>query len=361
MRNALLVIALAVATATAQTPPPPDASKLDEETLRHFQALVRMDTSDPPGNEQPAAEYLKKVLEADGIPAEILALEPRRPNVVARLKGSGKKRPAPHHGAHRCRQRRSEEVDPSALQRDARRRVYLRPWDGGRQGQSRRRPHGDAHAQAAERAARSRRHLSRRVRRGGFDARRHPVHDRPAFPEDRRRVLPRRRRERVAGGRSDQVRSGPDAREDSPRHRADGARHLGARVGPAAVKRRRAPRRGRGEGRRLEAADQAERHDARLLQAAGVDLVAGGCETVPRRHRRRRRGGRGGRRPLPPERAAARVDAEDIGVADDHPGGLSHQRHPLGSQGDARRAHPSRREPGRLPGGDEESHQRSRR
>ena len=93
MRNALLVIALAVATATAQTPPPPDASKLDEETLRHFQALVRMDTSDPPGNEQPAAEYLKKVLEADGIPTEILALEPRRPNVVARLKGSGKLRP----------------------------------------------------------------------------------------------------------------------------------------------------------------------------------------------------------------------------------------------------------------------------
>ena len=93
MRNALLVIALAVATATAQTPPPPDASKLDEETLRHFQALVRMDTSDPPGNEQPAAEYLKKVLEADGIPTEILALEPRRPNVVARLKGSGKQRP----------------------------------------------------------------------------------------------------------------------------------------------------------------------------------------------------------------------------------------------------------------------------
>jgi acetylornithine deacetylase/succinyl-diaminopimelate desuccinylase-like protein len=93
MRNALLVIALAGATATAQTPQPVDASMLDEDTLRHFQALVRMDTSDPPGNEQPAAEYLKKVLEADGIPTEILALEPRRPNVVARLKGSGKARP----------------------------------------------------------------------------------------------------------------------------------------------------------------------------------------------------------------------------------------------------------------------------
>ena len=40
----LTLIALAVVTATAQTPQPSDAAKLDEETLRHFQALVRMDT-----------------------------------------------------------------------------------------------------------------------------------------------------------------------------------------------------------------------------------------------------------------------------------------------------------------------------
>ncbi len=90
MRSTLPIVLLAVVTATAQTTHSP---QLDEETLRHFQALVRLDTSDPPGNEQPAAEYLKKVLEAEGIPVEILALESRRPNVVARLKGSGRKRP----------------------------------------------------------------------------------------------------------------------------------------------------------------------------------------------------------------------------------------------------------------------------
>jgi acetylornithine deacetylase/succinyl-diaminopimelate desuccinylase-like protein len=93
MRTAMLIVLLAVVTATAQTPQAPDWPKLDDETLRHFQALVRMDTADPPGNEQPAAEYLKKVLEAEGIPVQILALEPRRPNVVARLKGTGRKRP----------------------------------------------------------------------------------------------------------------------------------------------------------------------------------------------------------------------------------------------------------------------------
>jgi acetylornithine deacetylase/succinyl-diaminopimelate desuccinylase-like protein len=93
MRSLSLIVLAAIATATAQTPPAPDWPKIDEETLRHFQALVRMDTADPPGHEQPAAEYLKTVLEAEGIPVQILALEPRRPNVVARLKGTGKKRP----------------------------------------------------------------------------------------------------------------------------------------------------------------------------------------------------------------------------------------------------------------------------
>jgi acetylornithine deacetylase/succinyl-diaminopimelate desuccinylase-like protein len=93
MRNALLMVLLAVVTATARTSQPADSARLDEETLRHFQALIRMDTADPPGNEQPAAEYLKKVLESEGIAVEIHALEARRPNVVARLTGSGRKRP----------------------------------------------------------------------------------------------------------------------------------------------------------------------------------------------------------------------------------------------------------------------------
>ena len=73
--------------------PAPDWTKIQDETLRHFQALVRLDTSDPPGNEKPAADYLKQVLEAEGIPVEVVALEPNRPNVIARLKGSGARRP----------------------------------------------------------------------------------------------------------------------------------------------------------------------------------------------------------------------------------------------------------------------------
>ncbi|MDA0204993.1 MAG: M20/M25/M40 family metallo-hydrolase [Acidobacteria bacterium] len=71
----------------------PDWDELNGETLRHFQALVRMDTSDPPGREQPAADYLKSVLEAEGIPVQTFTLDDGRPNLVARLRGNGSKRP----------------------------------------------------------------------------------------------------------------------------------------------------------------------------------------------------------------------------------------------------------------------------
>jgi len=71
----------------------PDWKSFDEETMQHFQSLLRFDTMDPPGNEKPAADYLKQVLEREGIPTKVFALEPNRPNVVARLKGNGKKKP----------------------------------------------------------------------------------------------------------------------------------------------------------------------------------------------------------------------------------------------------------------------------
>jgi len=87
------LLLMSMSTALAQTEPVIDWSAVDAETLRHFQALVRFDTSDPPGNELPAAEYLRQALAGDGVPVEIFALESNRPNVVARLKGSGRKRP----------------------------------------------------------------------------------------------------------------------------------------------------------------------------------------------------------------------------------------------------------------------------
>ncbi len=67
--------------------------KVANETLEHFQALIRIDTSNPPGNETQAAEYVKEVLEREGIPSKLLALDPKRANLVARIPGNGSKRP----------------------------------------------------------------------------------------------------------------------------------------------------------------------------------------------------------------------------------------------------------------------------
>ena len=89
----ILAVLTMIVSPAAQRPASPDWTRVEAEALRHFQALVRIDTSDPPGNERPAAEYLKGVLEQEGIPVEMLALEAQRPNLVARLKGSGRKRP----------------------------------------------------------------------------------------------------------------------------------------------------------------------------------------------------------------------------------------------------------------------------
>ncbi len=86
------LIALIIATsAFAQTSV--DWKKQEPEILRHYRALIQIDTSSPPGNETKAVEYLKKVLEAEGIPTQTFAKDPARANLVARLKGTGRKRP----------------------------------------------------------------------------------------------------------------------------------------------------------------------------------------------------------------------------------------------------------------------------
>ena len=70
-----------------------NAAAIEQETMQHFQALLRLDTSSPPGNEIRAADYLAQVLKREGIPYEVFAKDPQRPNLVARIKGNGKKRP----------------------------------------------------------------------------------------------------------------------------------------------------------------------------------------------------------------------------------------------------------------------------
>lgn len=93
MRFVFVIFLFLSALANAQNAVEPDWSHIEAETLLHYQALLKFDTSGEPYYERLAAEYLKDVLEKAGVDVQILALEPSRPNVVARLKGSGKKRP----------------------------------------------------------------------------------------------------------------------------------------------------------------------------------------------------------------------------------------------------------------------------
>ena len=94
MRTRLLLTSLTIATLAPAlaAQQKPDAA-FEAETLAHYQALVQLDTSSPPGNEIRAVDYLKQVLLKEGIPFQMYAKDPQRPNLVARLEGNGKKRP----------------------------------------------------------------------------------------------------------------------------------------------------------------------------------------------------------------------------------------------------------------------------
>jgi acetylornithine deacetylase/succinyl-diaminopimelate desuccinylase-like protein len=66
-----------------------DWSGVRREALELLQGLLRIDTSNPPGREDAAAELLAESLRADKIEPEILTSSPGRTNLIARLRGSG--------------------------------------------------------------------------------------------------------------------------------------------------------------------------------------------------------------------------------------------------------------------------------
>jgi acetylornithine deacetylase/succinyl-diaminopimelate desuccinylase-like protein len=71
----------------------PERADLQRRTTELLQRLIRFDTVNPPGNEGPAQEWLRGLLEAAGFECELLAAVPGRPNLIARLR-SGSDGPA---------------------------------------------------------------------------------------------------------------------------------------------------------------------------------------------------------------------------------------------------------------------------
>jgi len=62
---------------------------LRDEVTEVLQGLIRIDTTNPPGNETAAAEFLRDYLTASGVECELYARIPERANLVARIRGRG--------------------------------------------------------------------------------------------------------------------------------------------------------------------------------------------------------------------------------------------------------------------------------
>jgi acetylornithine deacetylase/succinyl-diaminopimelate desuccinylase-like protein len=71
----------------------PEGEDLQRRTTELLQKLVRFNTVNPPGNEAPAQEWLRELLEAAGFECELLSAVAGRPNLIARLR-SGSDGPA---------------------------------------------------------------------------------------------------------------------------------------------------------------------------------------------------------------------------------------------------------------------------
>lgn len=71
----------------------PDWPAVKAEALETLVALVKLDTSQPEGNEILAARFLKERLDEEGLQSEIFESAPGRASIVARVTGSGAKAP----------------------------------------------------------------------------------------------------------------------------------------------------------------------------------------------------------------------------------------------------------------------------
>ena len=65
--------------------------EIEEEVTALLSDLIKINTTNPPGNETQAAKYLAKTLENEGFQCEVLESSPGRGNIITRLKGTGEK------------------------------------------------------------------------------------------------------------------------------------------------------------------------------------------------------------------------------------------------------------------------------
>lgn len=93
MKRCLALVGCALLFNCGAAAPQPDLEVAHREIVATLKDFVRIKTFSPPGNETEAARYLQGILEREGVTTEILEKEAGRGNLVARLKGTGRKQP----------------------------------------------------------------------------------------------------------------------------------------------------------------------------------------------------------------------------------------------------------------------------
>ncbi|HEX2714648.1 MAG TPA: M20/M25/M40 family metallo-hydrolase [Candidatus Acidoferrales bacterium] len=85
---ALILMGVARQGWAQEQPAKPELARLSDEAVAWLTDLIRINTTNPPGNELPAAKYIASILEKEGITAEVLESASGRGVVIARLRSS---------------------------------------------------------------------------------------------------------------------------------------------------------------------------------------------------------------------------------------------------------------------------------
>lgn len=72
--------------------------KIHEKPELILQKLIQFNTTNPPGHEKACIDYIQSLLKDYGIDSFVVALDEKRPNLIARLKGEGKSSPLMMYG-----------------------------------------------------------------------------------------------------------------------------------------------------------------------------------------------------------------------------------------------------------------------
>lgn len=88
----LIVSLLLPVEAAGQRSAEVDWQKAGDEAVELLARYLRVDTTNPPGNEARAAEFFAKILEKERIEHRVFVSAPGRANLYARIKGNGRKR-----------------------------------------------------------------------------------------------------------------------------------------------------------------------------------------------------------------------------------------------------------------------------